>query len=684
MPTVKNLRQRGCVYDRDMTESANRTLPYGSWPSPVTTSLLVEGAASLTDVWGDGEVVWWSELRPEEGGRIQIVRRDADGSLTDVLPDAFNARTRVHEYGGGAWWVSTGVVYFANWSDQRLYSVVPGSEPEPITPEPPSDAGWRYADGRVTPDGESIVCVREDHTGEGEAVNEIVSLPIDGSKPPRVLVTGRDFVAAPRPSPDGKQVAWIAWDHPNMPWDDTELWVARLHAAGGTASIDRSKRVAGGPGESVMQPRWSRHGTLHVISDRTDMWNVYRVDGVDTLAPMLETAGEVGGPAWIFGLSAYGFTRPDGDLVASWSDGTSAVIGVVPHDDGDQETYSLALTSLSFVRTDGNDVLAIAGTGTREAEVVRIGLGGAEPVVEILRPARNLGLSDADISTAQAISFPSRAGRTAHAHFYPPINRSIAGPADELPPLVVMSHGGPTSAARSSFDLKIQYWTSRGFAVVDVNYGGSTGHGRAYRNLLRGNWGVVDVEDCCAAAEHLAGEGLVDGESLVIRGGSAGGFTTLAALAFTDTFKAGANHFGVSDMMALDEGTHKFESQYLDSLVGPRPASDDVFRDRSPINHVDGFSVPLITFQGLEDQVVLPEQSERIVAALDAKGIPHAYLAFEGEQHGFRQASSIVVVADAELSFYGQVLGFETPDVDSPVAIVHADKLGVTNDSREA
>lgn len=667
-----------------MTESAIQVLPYGSWPSPVTTALLVEGAASLTDVWGEEDVVWWSELRPEEGGRIQIVRRDADDTLTDLLPDGFNARTRVHEYGGGAWWVSAGVVYFANWSDQRLYRVDQGGVPRAITPEPPIAAGWRYADGRVTPDGDSIVCVREDHTGDGEAINEIVSLAVDGSKPPTVLVAGRDFVAAPRPSPDGKQLAWIAWDHPNMPWDDTELWVAHMHAAGGSASIDRARRVAGGVGESVMQPRWSRHGTLHVISDRADLWNVYRVDGVDTLAPMLETDGEVGGPAWSFGLSAYGFTRPAGDLVAAWSDGTSAVVGVVSHDDGGQLTHSLPLTSLSFVRTNGDDALAIAGTGSREPEVVRICLGRGEPAVEVLRPARDLGLSDADMSSAQAISFPSRDGREAHALFYAPANALFAGRAEARPPLVVMSHGGPTSAARSSFDLKIQYWTSRGFAVVDVNYGGSTGYGRSYRNLLRGNWGVVDVEDCCAAAEYLAGEGLVDGDRLVIRGGSAGGFTTLAALAFTETFKAGANHFGVSDMMSLDDGTHKFESQYLNSLVGPRPESDDVFWDRSPINHVDGFSVPLITFQGLDDQVVLPEQSERIVAALDAKGIPHAYLAFEEEQHGFRLASSIVAVADAELSFYGQVLGFDTPGVGSPVPIAHGANLTVTNGSVEA
>lgn len=646
--------------------------------------MLVEGAATLTDVWGEGDVVWWSELRPEEGGRTQIVRRDADGSLTDLLPESFNARTRVHEYGGGAWWAANGVVYFANWSDQRLYRVAKGGEPEAITPEPPNASGWRYADGRVTPDGESIVCVREDHTGEGEAVNEIVSIPVNGSKAPKVLVTGRDFFAAPRPSPDGKQLAWIAWDHPNMPWDDTELWVAHMHAAGGTASIDRARRVAGGTDESVMQPRWSRHGTLHVISDRTDMWNVYRVDGVDTLAPMLETDGEVGGPAWIFGLSAYGFTRPDGDLVASWSDGRNAVVGVVSHDDEGQRTYALPLKSLSFVRTNGDTAVAIAGMGTREPEVVQIGFGTSDPVIEVLRSARSLDLAAGDIAQAQAISFPSRDGRTAHALFYAPANSSITGPPDELPPLVVMSHGGPTSAARSSFDLKNQYWTSRGFAVVDVNYGGSTGHGRAYRNLLRGNWGIVDVEDCCAAAEYLASEGLVDANRLVIRGGSAGGFTTLAALAFTDTFKAGANHFGVSDMLSLDDGTHKFESRYLDSMVGPRPESDGIFRDRSPINHVDGFSEPLITFQGLEDQVVLPEQSERIVAALDAKGIPHAYMAFEGEQHGFRQSETIIAVADAELSFYGQVLGFETPHVGTPVEIVHSGNLGSTEAAAEA
>jgi dipeptidyl aminopeptidase/acylaminoacyl peptidase len=658
-----------------MNDSTPQTLPFGSWPSPVTTSLLVEGAASLTDVWGEGDAVWWSERRPQEAGRIQIVRRDPDGTTTDVLPEGFNARTRVHEYGGGAWWVARGVVYFTNWSDQRLYRVVPGSQPEAITPEPTVPAGWRYADGRVTPDGESIVCVREDHTGDGEAVNEIVSIAVDGSKEPTVLVTGRDFVAAPRPSPDGKQLAWIAWDHPSMPWDDTELWVAHMHAAGGQATIDRARRVAGGRDEAVMQPRWSRHGMLHVISDRKDMWNVYRVDGVDTLAPMLDADGEVGAPAWIFGLSAYGFTRPDGDLVATWSNDTGAVVGVVSHDEGSQATYQLPLKSLGFLRTNGDEAVAIAHTSTREPEVVRIRLESGGPDVDVLRPSRDLQLSDEDISVAQPIAFPSKEGRTAYALFYEPKNAEHVGPVDEQPPLVVMSHGGPTSAAQSSFNLGIQYWTTRGFAVVDVNYGGSTGYGRAYRNLLRGNWGVVDIEDCCAAAEFLANQGLVDGDRLVIRGGSAGGFTTLAALAFTDTFKAGANHYGVSDMVTLDDGTHKFESQYMVSMVGPRPEADDLFHERSPINHVDGFSVPLITFQGLDDQIVLPEQSERIVAALDAKGVPHAYMAFEGEQHGFRQAETIVAVADAELSFYGQVLGFDTPGVGEPVKIVHGESL---------
>ena len=648
--------------------------PYGTWESPITPERMVEGAARLNGVAAENGVVWWSESRPSEDGRIQICQRDADGSITDLLPEGFNARTRVHEYGGGAWWVAGGVVFFANWDDQRLYRLDPGGTPEPITGEPPGEAAWRFADGVVTPDGTWLVCVREDHTGDGEPQNEIVALPTDGSSPPTVLVTGRDFVAAPRLSPDGRQLAWIAWDHPNMPWDDTELWLSSFDIDD-RPRIDKPRRVAGGRGKSVIQPVWSPEGTLHVISDRSDLWNVHRVDGVDAVAPLLDVNAEIGGPAWLFGFSDYGLTVPDGDLVAVWSADGVANLSHVSHDGAVHTTWPLPYADLAFVSIDGHRVVAAGYPTDREPELIAIEIGDEGPEIEVLRPARDLELDAAEIARAEAITFPSADGREAHAYFYRPTNANTAAPEDELPPLIVMSHGGPTSAAASFFQLAIQFWTSRGFAVVDVNYGGSTGYGRAYRQRLNGAWGIVDVEDCCAAATYLADEGLVDPDRLIIRGGSAGGFTTLAALAFTDRFHAGANHFGVSDMETLATMTHKFESRYLDSMVGPYPEDKAVYEERSPINHVDGFSSPLITFQGLEDAVVLPEQSERIVAALDAAGVPHAYLAFEGEQHGFRMADTIKAVHDAELSFYGQVFGFEPAGIDEPVSVVHADAL---------
>lgn len=650
-------------------------MPFGSWPSPITPQLIVEGAASPTDVWEEHGIVWWSESRPSEAGRIQIVRRDPDGATTELLPDGYSARTRVHEYGGGAWWVGHGVVYFVNWDDQRLYAVSGPDSITPITPEPPSAAGYRFADGRVTPDGRWVVCVREDHTREGEAVNEIVAVPTDGATDPVVLAGGRDFVSSPRPSPDGRQLAWITWDHPNMPWDDTELWVAHVENRPDGIGLDRPQRVAGGDGESVMQPGWGRHGVLFVVSDRSDMWNVYCVEGVDSLSCAVELDVEVGGPAWVFGLSDYGFTKPDGHVVLAWSRTGTARLGRFDPEHQEFTAWRLPYTSLSQVRVAGSDVIAIANSTDREAEIIRIGTDGRSPTYEVIRPARDLGLDAEDISRREPITFPSADGREAHGYFYPPTNSSVEGPEDQLPPLLVMSHGGPTSSARPYFQLGVQFWTSRGFAVVDVDYGGSTGYGRTYRKLLDGVWGIVDVEDCVAAANHLADRGLVDRDRMAIRGGSAGGFTTLAALAFTDVFKAGANHFGVSDLAGLAEDTHKFESRYLDGLVGPWPDAKDVYAERSPVHHTDGFSCPLITFQGLEDMVVLPNQSERIVEALDAKGIPHAYLAFAGEQHGFRMAETIVAVLDAELSFYGQVFGFEPAGGGEPVPITHGAAL---------
>jgi dipeptidyl aminopeptidase/acylaminoacyl peptidase len=632
--------------------------PYGSWPTPITSELVTAAAVRLGEVRVDGADVVWAEGRPAEGGRTQLVRRAPGGATADLLPDGRNARTAVHEYGGAAWWVRDGVVWFTDWADQRLYRLAPGGEPEPVTPEPANPRADRYADGEVAPDGATIVCVRERHTGPSAADvrNEVVRLAADAVSEPEVLVSGPDFVAAPRLSPDGTTLAWLQWDHPSMPWDDTQLVVRDLESGEETV-------VAGGPGESVLDPRFEPDGSLLFLSDRTDWWNLYRWTPGADIVPVVRLDAEIGEPAWAFGSARY-VRLDDGRVVfARWHEGRDGL--AVRQTDGTLVDLELPFSAIAAVRATGPDaVVVVAGSPTAELGVHRVEI--TTSAVETLRPPRDLGLEPAQISVPEHITFDSVDGsgapRRAHAQFYPPASADWCGPEGELPPLLVQIHGGPTGAATPVLSTSVQYWTSRGFAVVDVNYGGSTGYGRAYRQELLGEWGVIDVADCLAAARRLADQERADGERLCIRGGSAGGFTTLAALARDDTpFAAGADHFGVADLEALAAETHKFESRYLDRLVGPYPQARDVYVERSPIHHVERFTRPLIVLQGAEDEVVPPNQSEMIVDALRARGTPVAYLLFEGEQHGFRRAENIRRALDSELSFYAQVLGFELP-----------------------
>ncbi len=605
----------------------------------------------------DGDDVLWAEGRPAEDGRTQIVRRSPDGTCTDVLPPGSNARTAVHEYGGGAWWARDGVVWFANWADQRLYRLAPGADPLPLTPEPATARADRFADGDLAPDGASIVCVRERHHGPSadEVVNEIVRLDAHTPGEPEVLVTGSDFVAAPRLSPDGGTLAWLRWNHPSMPWDATELVVRDLDSG-------EELVIAGGPDESVLEPRWDADGALWFVSDRTDWWNLYRYTPGTDIATVVRTDAEIGVPHWQF---AVGPLR-DASPTARWCSpacaaGTTGSPGATS--DGtvtELDTPFSRVTAVHAAPTTTARCSSSAGSPTQEPGVHRIDPKGG--VAETLRPPRDLGIDAGFISVPEHISFVTDDGRTAFALFYPPAHPERTGPEGELPPLLVEIHGGPTAAASPVFSTGVQYWTSRGFAVVDVNYGGSTGYGRAFREELLGQWGIVDVADCLAAARHLARMGRVDGERLAIRGGSAGGFTVLAALVRDDTpFAAGADHFGVADLEALARDTHKFESRYLDRLVGPYPAARDVYVERSPIHHVDRFTRPLIVLQGSEDKIVPPAQSETIVDALRDRKVPVAYLLFDGEQHGFRRAENIRRALDAELSFYAQVLGFNLP-----------------------
>lgn len=629
------------------------TAPFGSWPTPITSELVVSAAVRLGALHLDGDDVVWDEGRPSEGGRTQIVRRTPDNTTTDLLPDGMNARSAVHEYGGAAWWARDGVVWFVNWDDQRLYRLADGGA-TPLTPEPATPRADRYADGDLSTDGATVVCVREHHDGPAatDVRNEIVRLDARTPGTPEVLVTGPDFVAAPRVSPDGLHLAWVQWNHPSMPWDSTELVVRNLRTGEETV-------IAGGKGESVAEPRWQADGSLWFLSDRTDWWNLYRcAPGVD-IEPVVRIDAEIGVPAWVFGSARYA-VRPDGSTVfARRRNGYDGL--VLRSADGTLTDIDTPFSLFGALRAapDGT-VVVLAGAPEQEVGVHRIDPGTG--AVEALRPPRDLRVDPGYLSVPEHITFPSDDGRTAHALFYPPANPDRAGPDGALPPLLVEIHGGPTSSAVPVLSTSVQYWTSRGFAVVDVNYGGSTGYGRAFREELLGNWGVVDVADCLAAARWLAARGRVDGGRMAIRGGSAGGFTTLAALARDDTpFAAGADHFGVADLEALATDTHKFESRYLDRLVGPYPQDRDVYVERSPIHHVERFTKPLIVLQGMQDPIVPPNQSEKIVDALRERKVPVAYLLFDGEQHGFRRSENIRRALDAELSFYAQVLGFNLP-----------------------
>jgi dipeptidyl aminopeptidase/acylaminoacyl peptidase len=649
--------------------------PYGSWPSPITAELVVRAAAGLGDVQVDPSTgaIWWSESRPEQGGRIALMRRTPDGTTSEIIPSDMSARTRVHEYGGRPWWVHDGSVWFTNWDDQRIWRLDPdrAAAPHPVTPEPPIRHAWRYADGIVSPDGRWIVCVRESHAAADgrpydEARNEIVTLPADGTTEPVAIVAGSDFVAAPRLDSSGTTLAWLVWDHPRMPWDGTELWIAELDLTGPLPHLRSPQFVAGGPDESLVQPEWTTDGDLLVVSDRNDWWNLYRVDRRGGLVSLAPVDADVATPMWVFGQSRYA-VLDDGTIAMALASSGSDRLALLT--ESGLAPVPVPFDSISAVRAVPGGIVCIGASFTSEPAVIRIGLG-PELDIEILRPPRDLGLDPAWLSSPNPISFPTSGGRTAHALYYPPTNPTCEGPDEERPPLLVSIHGGPTGSARSQLVLGTQFWTSRGIGVVDVNYGGSTGYGRPFRRQLDGQWGVVDVDDCVAAAEHLVAEGLADPDRLLIHGGSAGGFTTLSALAFRETFSAGASSYGVADLQALARDTHKFESRYLDGLIGPLPEAEAIYRERSPIHHLDGFDRPLIVFQGAEDEIVPPDQSQAIVDALAAKGVPVAYLVFDGEQHGFRQAANIRRSLEAELWFYGAMLGFEPADDVEPVPVI--------------
>ena len=633
--------------------------PYGSWKSPITSELIVSETIKLGQIVLDGSAVYWTESRPAEQGRNVIVRWTPDGTVCDMTPPAYNVRTRVHEYGGGAFAVYEGTIYFANFADQRLYQQQPGLEPEPISPT----AKMRYADFNVDKHWNRLIYVQEDHSVAGhEPTNRIAAISLDGIQEETVLISGNDFYASPRLSPDASHLAWLTWNHPNLPWDGTELWVAEMRPDG---SLGPAQLIAGGESESIFQPEWSPDGTLYFVSDRTGWWNLYRFrQGV--VEPVCEKKAEFGRPHWVFGMSTYGFGSTEGIVCSYTSKGTWR-LGSLNTTTGELEEIQTEYSEISNLRVSAGNVVFCGGSSTQSSSVVRLDLESLES--EILRRSSDLNVDRRYLSVPEAIEFPTEQGKTAHAFFYPPNNSDYQSVSGKRPPLLVKSHGGPTASTSTSLAWEIQFWTSRGIAVLDVNYGGSSGYGREYRQRLQGQWGIVDVDDCVNGALYLVEQGRVDHERLAIRGSSAGGYTTLSALTFRHIFKAGASYYGISDLAALAEETHKFEARYLDRLVGPYPASRDLYKERSPIHFTHLLSCPLILFQGLEDEVVPPNQAEMMVEALKAKGLAVAYMPFEGEQHGFRRAQTIKRALDAELYFYSKIFDFELAEPVEPVSI---------------
>ena len=642
-----------------------RIAPYGSWASPITSDLIVASSIGLGGVLVDGRGVYWLESRPQEQGRSVIVHCSPDGGQTDITPPlpadggpAFNVRTRVHEYGGGAYLVGDSVVYFCNDADQRLYRQQGTAAPVPITEAPTQPKGLRYADGVMDRARRRMVWVCEDHqTGSEQPVNMLVDIAIDGSRAPRPLVSGNDFYAAPRLSPNNMQLAWLEWHHPNMPWDGTELWVGRCAADGGIAE---KKKVAGGDAESICQPEWSPGGVLYFVSDRSGWWNLYRVAGdplgahcaVEAVYPL---AAEFGSAQWSFRQSRYSFASAE-RLICSYSRSGSVSLAAVDLGTLAVTPIATELTETGSLCADGDHVYFVGASPTQFPAIVKLAPSSGQVTVLKSSTTQDVRGYRGCLSIAQPIEFPTEHGQSAYGLFHPPANRDFTAPAGELPPLIVRSHGGPTSAFSSALDWGVQYWTSRGFAVLNVNYGGSTGYGRAYRERLRGQWGIVDVDDCINGAKYLAASGRVDSGRMAIRGGSAGGYTTLCALTFRNVFKTGASYYGISDLEALAKDTHKFESRYLDGMIGPYPACRDLYVERSPVHFADRLSVPIAFFQGAEDAIVLPNQAEAMIEALKTKGLPFQYLLFDGEQHGFRRSQTIKRTLDAELYFYSTFL----------------------------
>ena len=625
------------------------TKPCGTWESPITSEMLVGGAVRLGEIVVDGDDVWWAETRPDEGGRTVLVRNG-----TDQTDQNINVRTLVHEYGGSAWRVRNGILVYSQYSDQRLYRLDKLGNSIPLTPEPEIHQSYRYADGRITNNEDWYVCVRELHASSvEEPSNEIVAVPLDGSQQIKVLVSGPDFVSSPRVSKEGDQIAWVQWNHPNMPWDDTQLCIASLDEM-----LLSNQKVIKSQAESFFQPEWDDQGNLHVVSDRNNWWNLFRVDQSTNeidLTALTNIEAEIGLPQWVFGQSRYAFV---GDQI--WFVYRKAGIDrlAILSLDGQFEQIDIDATEIESVANYQDGIVATVSSWKAESSVMSITREGIRPLSKI----RDLNIDESWFPIPQTFTYQTSDSEKAHALFYPPTNPEYEINEKEKPPLIVLAHGGPTAAARRQLQLGITYWTSRGFGVADVDYRGSTGYGRIFRNRLHDSWGLADVEDCVAVAKHLVAQKKVDKNKLAIKGGSAGGFTVLAALTFHDTFTAGASRYGIADLAILAKDTHKFESRYLDRLVGKWPEDEEIYRQRSPIHHIEKLSTPMVILQGSEDPIVPPNQAHLMAQKLKENDIPHALIEFSDEGHGFRKAPNIKKAIESELAFFAHIFGFEPFD----------------------
>ncbi|MBS0626096.1 MAG: S9 family peptidase [Verrucomicrobia bacterium] len=630
--------------------------PYGSWKSPITPTMIVSHEIRLG---GAGEkpdgYVYWLESRPLEKGRSTIVQRSPDGTLKDLLPINYNSRTRVHEYGGGSYIVDGQTLYFTNYEDQQIYQCSPNGSIVRLT----NYENGRFADGCASP--KYLFCVLEIH---GKTVENCLAAVDKKTGAVQKIASGYDFYTRPRLSPDGKSLSYICWKDPNMPWDGSELWVAEINPDG---TLSQSRLIAGGTEESISQSSWGPDGQLYFISDRSGWWNLYR-ENEGRVEPLHPMEAEFTTPDWWLGQQTYDFWGTD-KIVCAYSEKGVDHLAILSLKDGSLRSLKMPYNQIQALSVTGNHLYITAGSATETKAIVEYNLKSGR--TQILKKSRDLALDPSYISVAQPIEFPTTDNKTAYAFYYPPKNPQYKGLPGETPPLRLISHGGPTGQTTAELDLEIQYWTSRGFAVVDVNYGGSSGYGRAYRERLTKNWGIVDVDDCCNAALYLVKKNLADAKRLAIAGGSAGGYTTLASLAFRDVFKAGASYFGVSDLEALVLDTHKFEARYLDKLIGPYPADRDLYLARSPLYFVDQIHCPVILLQGDEDLIVPPPQSEKMYESLKKRGIPTAYLLFKNEQHGFRQAENIQRALEAELYFYSKVFDFSLGDPVPPIDIAN-------------